>query len=367
MSKTNFIPQVNGFHFGNHFVNNILQLPVYGQITSLGRCGGMSYAALDFYNTHRSVPPSTDQDFASTGSVPPDGTPLADYIYRRQLDSFLVPSAVKFITWSVTPDGSSFLLRGVESWTKQDEFAKLRAAVDAGKPVPLGLIVATDLSGLPHNHQVVAYGYDVDAAGNLSRVELYDNNHPNEDVTLTPESNGPGWRESTGERWRGFFIQDYIAQQPPSTITAGPPAGPVVEKALLPVQTKPFIVTFDSIRFDGDKHLKNKGRVALTFSVNGAQVRWPRSGVRIVKAGQSYDIAKSLAVDLSPDDRLTVRVSASDALLGDVLIGDNDAPGAVLTQEFSQSEGWGKGRHKSSAVGAAGGYTVKYTIKPRNI
>ena len=169
---------------------------------------------------HKTIPSGTNQDFAATGSVPPDGTPLADYIYRRQIDSFLTISASKFVTWSLTPDGPSFLLRGIDRWTRQDEYTKLRSAVDAGKPVPLGLIVATDLSGLPHNHQVVAYGYDLDAAGNPSIVYIYDNNHPDEDVTLTARTDGPGWIQSTGEKWRGFFIQDYIPQTPPAVLCA---------------------------------------------------------------------------------------------------------------------------------------------------
>jgi hypothetical protein len=364
MAKTDFAPKLNGFHFGNYFVNNILQIPVYGQITSLGRCGGMSFSALDFYFAHQMVPRSTNQDFAATGSVPPDGTPLADYIYRRQIDSFLTPSAAKFVTWSVTPDGPSFLLRGVDSWTKQDEYPKLRMAIDAGKPVPLGLVVATDLSGLPHNHQVVAYGYDLDATGKPSIVYIYDNNHPDQEVTLTARTDSPGWAESTGEQWRGFFIQDYTPQSPPAALITAPVLETAVEKSLLPATVQPVTVTFDTIRFNGDEQLLAKGRVALTFSVNDVAVRWPRSGTRIVKADQLYDINKSLEVEVQSDAKLVVKVRASEELLDSVHIVDNDVPGSLFAHEYGSAKNWGKGRHKENVEAVAGGYTVKYTIKP---
>ena len=367
MAKTDFTPTLNGFHFGNYFVNNILQVPVYGQISSLGRCGGMSFSALDFYFTHHMIPRSTNQDFAASGSVPPDGTPLADYIYRRQIDSFLTASAAKFITWSVTPDGPSFLLRGVDSWTKQDEYTKLRMAIDAGKPVPLGLVVATDLSGLPHNHQVVAYGYDLDAAGKPSIVHIYDNNHPDEEVTLTARSAGSGWIESTGEQWRGFFVQDYVSQPPPAMLITAPVPETAVEKSLLPAKAQPVVVTFDTIRFNGDEQLLAKGRVALTLSVNDVSIRWPRSGTRIVKADQLYDIDKSLEVEVQPDAKLVVMVRASEGLLDNVQIVDNDVPGSLFMREYGSAENWGKGRHKESMEAVAGGYTVKYTVKPRKI
>jgi hypothetical protein len=362
MPKTNFTPQLDGFHFANHFVNNILQIPVYGQITSLGRCGGMSFASLDFFFAHQMIPRGTDQDFAATGCVPADGTPLADYIYRRQIDSFLIPSAAKFITWSVTPDGSTFLLRGVDKWTRQDEFAKLRAEVDAGKPVSLGLVVAVDLSGLPHNHQVVAYGYEAEPA----TVYIYDNNHPDQEITLIAKQDGPGWVQSSGEQWRGFFVQDYVAQLPPpalSVVVGGPEAA--MEKSLAPVKGQVVTVNFDSVRFNGDEQMQARGRVSLTFSVNGVSARWPRSGTRIVKAGQPYEIGKSLEVTLMPDDKMSLQVQAGEALLDGTHIDDNGMSGNRLVREYSSADNWGKGRHTEGTEAGAGGCSVKYTIKTR--
>jgi hypothetical protein len=58
-------------------------------------------------------------------------------------------------------------------------------------------------------------------------------------------------------------------------------------------------------------------------------------------------------------------VRASEELLDNVHIGDNDAPGTLYAQQYGSAENWGKGRHKETVDAAAGGYTVKYTIKLR--
>ena len=104
MPKTNFTAQRDGFHFSNYFVNVIANLPGIGQISTYGRCGGMSYLALDHYFARLPMPQAHTQDFAQTHGVPPDGHALADYLYQRQLDSFTTLSAVKFVSWSLASD-----------------------------------------------------------------------------------------------------------------------------------------------------------------------------------------------------------------------------------------------------------------------
>src|SRR5437016_11063136 len=42
--KLDFVPSRDGFHFSNNFTNHLLC-----GITTAGRCGGMAYAALDYY------------------------------------------------------------------------------------------------------------------------------------------------------------------------------------------------------------------------------------------------------------------------------------------------------------------------------
>ncbi len=382
MPQTDFRPALNGFHFGNHFVNHVLRLPAYGSVTTLGRCGGMSYAALDYYAARLDVPAGADQDFAVTGGVPPDGTTLADYIYRRQLDSFLVPSAVKFITWSLSPDRPSGLLRGVGAWTK-DEFARLRAAVDVGRPVPLGLIVASDLTGLGHNHQVVAWGYSLDATGAPASVSVYDNNHPGQDVALTPDPAGTGWLETTGERWRGFFVQDYTPQWPPASSTARAIRSTGSVGVPRPTRRKTFVVTFSAVQLDGDGWLPD-GRVALTCTVNGRTTRWPHSGTRRVRAGTSYVVNRTLTVALAPEEPLTVQVNVDRPALTPVptggpgyrpvgapegaLAGDGgSSTHLTLRRALATGGSWRRGvlREGVSGSGSGMGCTIKYAIRPR--
>ena len=68
MPLTDFDPAVHGFGFPNSFVNQVVSLPneVYrllpgvlrraipgGNLETRGRCGGMAYAALDYYHAGR--------------------------------------------------------------------------------------------------------------------------------------------------------------------------------------------------------------------------------------------------------------------------------------------------------------------------
>ncbi len=227
MPKVNFSPARDGFQFGNYFVNQIANVPGIGKLQTAGRCGGMSYCVLDHYVAGRPVPGFKASDFGDKG-VPPDGHPLADYIYQRQLDSFFTLSAVKFVTWSLAPDSGNFLVHGVRERTRKEEFKKLREAIDRGMPVPLGLIVARNLNDLGRNHQVVAYGYDYDAETQHMTVYIYDVNWPGQEITLTSGKDDAVWFESSPgkEQWRGWFVQDYAPRHLPPDL-----ARPLAEAA----------------------------------------------------------------------------------------------------------------------------------------
>jgi hypothetical protein len=213
MPRTAFQPEVHGFHFGNHFINQLARLPGGRRITSAGRCGGMSYAALDCFHAGRPIPSCTASDFQAT--VPPDGTALADYIWRRQIDSLLVATSVKFLVWSFMPDGPLGPLAGVSRWTWERELPRLRASIDAGRPAVLVLIQASGARGMMLNHQVVAVGYDEEPAAGRAAIQLYDSNHPDQEAVLWMERGRPGLRESTGEAWRGFHVHHYRPKLPP--------------------------------------------------------------------------------------------------------------------------------------------------------
>jgi len=213
--RTDFRPDIHGFHFGNYFVNRLVPLPGGKAISSAGRCGGMSYAALDCFFAYQKVPPNKSEEFAPA-YVPPDGTVLADYIWRRQIDSLIRATSLKFLTWSFMPDQPTAFFGGVTRWTKEKEFPRLRKNIDAGKPAVLVLIKASGLRGMMTNHQVVAVGYDYEPAGDDIRIHLYDSNHPDQEVVLQSSRDSPHFTMSTGEVWRGFHVHAYKPKPPPN-------------------------------------------------------------------------------------------------------------------------------------------------------
>ena len=213
-ARVGFDPKVHGFRFKNAFVNNVATIPGHGQVTTRGRCGGMAYAALDYFLAGVPVPGQLPDHFAP-GKVPPDRHWLADYIYSRLMNSFFTGSAIKFAEWTVHSDHETWFYKGVTRWTKEEQFPLLRSRLNGGRPAVLGLIQATNLGSIGDNHQVVAYGYESHGAAGTQTVFIYDNNHPGKEVTLSSERGNPHWVASTGEVWRGFFVQDYGHRNPP--------------------------------------------------------------------------------------------------------------------------------------------------------
>ena len=214
MPRTDFRPRRHGFHFANNFVNQVMPLPDGQSVTTAGRCGGMAYAALDYYHANRPVPIHRPADFP--GDVPEDGSTLGDYIYGRLFDSFAQWSAHKYVAWTVLPDEQTWYSNGVTRMTREEEFPKLKQAIDAGRPVVLGLIRARELENIGGHHQVVAYGYDQTGSG--FEVYVYDNNAPNREITIRP-AEGLGYvaqrPDGTTSNWRGFFVHDYQPRTPP--------------------------------------------------------------------------------------------------------------------------------------------------------
>ena len=143
-----------------------------------------------------------------------DTTALGDFIYRRQITS-LVNQGPGFIgrlmPWNTWPTQFGW---GI---SENDELGKLRSALDAGRPTPLGLINVEADPG--KHHQVVAIGYDLgaDPASTL-RVRIYDPNFPDAVCTLTPDQSTSSYAETSSDRdgtvetWRTYFVDQ--AYQP---------------------------------------------------------------------------------------------------------------------------------------------------------
>lgn len=210
--KTSFSPTLNGFHFGNYFVNKIIQTS-FGKIESRGRCGGMAFASLDYYFSNIQMISHESKDFPDK-KVPPDKSILGDYIYERSLNSLFTLSSYKFFDWSLQKDTNNGIRKSISYKTKHEEFPKLKKSIDSGKPVVLGLIGAARVKEICNNHQVVAYGYDFDLKDEKIIIYIYDSNAHDREITLESDKSIPHFKESNNQEWRGFFVQDYHFKHP---------------------------------------------------------------------------------------------------------------------------------------------------------
>jgi len=208
----NFLPSKHGFHFGNNFVNKIIHTS-FGKIESRGRCGGMAFASLDYYFSNMDIPTHESKDFPNK-KVPPDGSMLADYIYERSIHSLFTLSSFKFFDWSLKRNIDNTNRRSVSYKTKHEEFPKLKRSIDSGKPVVLGLIGAARVTEICNNHQVVAYGYDFDPKNEKIVIYIYDSNAHDREITLESHKDIPYFKESNGQEWRAFFVQEYHFKHP---------------------------------------------------------------------------------------------------------------------------------------------------------
>src|SRR5690606_22490620 len=144
-----FDPKADGLQFVNMFTNTIADFGI-DTISSSGLCGGMVYAALDYFMANKAAP---KQDY-----MPGMGTPLRDHLYGRQVHS-LENNADKWAELGFNPFGA----RNSEffGWSihKDNRVVQLRAAIDGGTPVPIGL----KDGGGGGDHQVLVIGYELGA------------------------------------------------------------------------------------------------------------------------------------------------------------------------------------------------------------
>jgi hypothetical protein len=223
-----FLPSTSGFAFANSFPHLPLRRIGIPGIVSLGigdasngLCGGMAFAARDYFEAGRE-PPAL--------ATPPTSGPLFDHLVDRLFDSFDLPSGVARylrLMSPLLPDGETFWSRlGVaphgRAWRMVlEEWPKVRADVDAGHPSPLGLVrvKSSDPFDLKENHQVLAYGYDL--VGTLLSLRLYDPNRPGrDDVTLSldlADPTRPTRIDSfpAGRPVIAFFRVTYLPAAPP--------------------------------------------------------------------------------------------------------------------------------------------------------
>jgi hypothetical protein len=209
-----FLPSTCGFRFANAFwAQPLWRVPLAGLghlrigDASRGLCGGMIFAARDFFE--RGCPPPDVRE------PPEHGSPLFGYLVRRLLHSFHLPwGPLHYYRWMAADDGD--LLRH----TVRRQWPRVRRELDAGRLAALGLICRHSRNPLRlgENHQVLAYAYGLDEPSGSLLLAIYDPNHPGrDDVTLALNVRAPaGVSSSTGESVRGFFHTPYRPHRLPS-------------------------------------------------------------------------------------------------------------------------------------------------------
>ena len=187
-----FLPSRHGLHFANSFAHG--PTVRFGPIdprwigigdAANGLCGGMAWFVRERFEANLPIP--ADRQVPANGSV----------LFR-----VLVRDQVKSIEWLRTPFGfwwiGAFGPDRTAQRTRDVEWPKLRATIDAGRLAMVGLVrhQGLDPRKLTRSHQVVAFAYAVD--GDHVTLRIYDPNWPDrDDVTIAIEPNLA--RQSTAE------------------------------------------------------------------------------------------------------------------------------------------------------------------------
>lgn len=200
MPVTQFQPSQHGFHFSN----NDLNLPQHGGTVL---CGGMAYAAVDYFVNGMTVPHDIH--------APLNGTPLNDYIFKRQVAAH-VGTGNKFVGIFIHVPVLSQVLSGF-SMGPDAEFATLIEKLNTGKPCPICL-ANPGFSG----HHLVAMGCN--PAPPIT-ITAYDPNVPGK-TAFIQEFKEPGQVRKfvntldLNRRWEQFFVDtSYVPERP--TVLAG--------------------------------------------------------------------------------------------------------------------------------------------------
>jgi len=193
-ARSGFVVEQHGFRFANCF-------RVGSRIDALGLfyglCGGMCFAALDYYYAGAAVPTDT--------SAPSPLTRLHRLLLRRQVDSLWPPSVpLRVVDWMRLSD-SDLVAR------TSDQVAQLIGYPEQFVPTPLVLVRADWGQSPTANHQVVVTDVRV-ASSAVIALSVYDPSYPCQTGRIEYDSHDRALSQSTGERLRGFFVNRYEPQ-----------------------------------------------------------------------------------------------------------------------------------------------------------
>jgi hypothetical protein len=215
--RTRFDPPIHGFRFVNRFdladflhfdsdqdysaldQDNPLSRSVYGL------CGGMCFAALDYFYAPKAIPRWENPDHIHYR--------LFSYLWRRQMDSTQLAMLGNLVSWMLWDDQT------LHQKMAEEEIPRLLLELRAGRPTVLVLIHSAASGNPTDNHQVLATGFDYDSESDQLTLYLYDPNQKAVTVELnvrrTAQSDQmeilqPGSSHAT----RGFFVSAYHQKRP---------------------------------------------------------------------------------------------------------------------------------------------------------
>jgi hypothetical protein len=228
-TRTGFVPSKHGLAFTNSWPTQpaVVRATPFGDITlgnaSRGLCGGMVFAALDYWHA----------DTAPPGQRPAAGTPGYEHIVDRLVDSWHIPAGIaQYYQWMSLPDGDTgfgvlgrrvLMERGLAWRTVEVQWRQIKNDLDHDIPAALGVITtrSADPRDLGLNHQVMAVGYDTD--GSSVTLNVYDPNRGRrDDVVIRFDTRSPQRRieftHTLGLKRpvRGFFRTAYQPAVPRS-------------------------------------------------------------------------------------------------------------------------------------------------------
>jgi hypothetical protein len=194
---TLFKPDVHGFRFSNNEIKARLLFKDFPL------CGGMAYAAIDYFASGWPIPPDH--------AAPVNGTSLFDYLFDRQVGAH-VNTGAKFAGMALPIPVLAPALTGF-SMNPDEELAKLSGRLASGVPVPICL--ANPLFG---GHHLVAISCN---ATPPILITAYDPNHPGKlAVVQEITSAGSPFNKKfknilSSKQWDHFFCDaGYSSKQP---------------------------------------------------------------------------------------------------------------------------------------------------------
>lgn len=227
-----FAPDAHGFRFQNDGFKNDVFPALNIQTDAL--CGGMSYAALDYYFLNIPVP---DQPFR-----PASNTTLRRYLYDRQVES-LTSNLDKWAEVYLNPFGTrntEFFNWGISA----GRIGEMRQFIDQGKPCVLCLKSVGDLG-----HQVIAIGYKLGRyKGDLGpyledfEIYVYDPNRAGSVRTYIADRSRQVFcpKDQPDVQYRTYFVdKTYQVRRPPAVRSTKYPNDELVYEVVLQFATGP--------------------------------------------------------------------------------------------------------------------------------